>query len=153
MFQAGIAIVERDATVESLVDLYFGTGEAKATRLLGDLEATALPLHDVVVADHTLMHQAADTVEVLRSGTPHGFLFARQPSEPAVVVSDELAQHGIGGVQVQGFGQTQFASETILQHSPQALDATFGLRAWGGEEGNAQLVPCATGLGGVALSR
>ena len=41
MLQAGVAVIERDATVESLVDLHFGTGEAEATRLLGDLEATA----------------------------------------------------------------------------------------------------------------
>src|SRR5260370_40541772 len=83
MFQAGVAIVERDAPVEGLVDLHFGTGEAEAARLLGDLEATAFPLHDVVVADHALVHQAADTVEVFRSGTPRGFPFARLPSETA----------------------------------------------------------------------
>src|SRR5216684_4527932 len=118
MLQAGGAIVERDATVESLVDLHFGTGEAEATRLLGNLEATAFPLHDVVVADHALVHQAANTVEALRSGTPRGGPFARLPSKTAVVVGDELAQHGIGGVQVQGSGQTQFTAEAILQHAP-----------------------------------
>src|ERR1700704_2425917 len=118
MWQAGVAIVERDAPVESLVDLHFGTGEAETTRLLGDLEATAFPLHDVVVADHALVHQAADTVEALRSGTPRSFPFARLPSKTAVVVGDELVQHGIGGVQVHGSGQTQFAGEAILQHAP-----------------------------------
>ncbi len=41
MFQAGVAIVERDAPVESLIDLHFGTGEAEAARLLGDLEAAS----------------------------------------------------------------------------------------------------------------
>src|SRR5258708_24551499 len=108
MFEGGVAVVEGDATVESLVDLHFGTGEAEATCLLGDLEATAFPLHDVVVADHALVHQAANTVEALRGGTPRGCPFARLPSKTAVVVGDELAQHGIGGVQVQGSGQTQF---------------------------------------------
>src|SRR5260370_11487281 len=88
MFQAGVAIVERDAPVEGLVDLHFGTGEAEAARLLGDLEATAFPLHDVVVADHALVHQAADTVEAFRSGTPRGFPFARLPSETAGVCGD-----------------------------------------------------------------
>src|SRR6266852_446152 len=96
MFQAGVAIVEREAR-ESLVNLHFGTGEAEAARLLGDLEAAAFPLHDVVVADHALVHQAADTVEAFRSSPPRGFPFARLPSETAIVVSDELAQHGIGG--------------------------------------------------------
>src|SRR5260370_9300283 len=95
MFQAGVAIGERDAPVEGLVDLHFGTGEAEAARLLGDLEATAFPLHDVVVADHALVHQAADTVEAFRSGTPRGFPFARLPSETAVVVRDGPLQPGI----------------------------------------------------------
>src|SRR5260370_27655387 len=108
MLQAGGAIVERDATVESLVDLHFGTGEAESTRLLGNLEATAFPLHDVVVADHALVHQAADTIEDLRSSTPRGFSFARLPSETAVVVCGEHAPHGRGGGPVSGSCATRF---------------------------------------------
>src|SRR5882762_2666561 len=137
MFQAGVAVVERDATVESLVDLHFGTCEAEPACLLGNLEASAFPLHDVVVTNHALVHQAANTVEALRGGTPRGCPFARLPSKTAVVVGDELAQHGIGGVQVQGSGQTQFTAEAILQYAPQALDSTFSLRAVGGNEGHA----------------
>src|SRR5437588_10330108 len=98
MFQASVAIVERDAPVEGLIDLHFGTGETEAAGLLGDLQSPAFPLHDVVVADHALVHQAADTVEAFRSGTPGGFPVARLPSETAVVVGDELAQHRVGGV-------------------------------------------------------
>src|SRR5258708_22238673 len=86
MFQAGVAIVERDAPIEGLIDLYFGASEAEPACLLGNLEASALPLHDVVVTNHALVHQAADTIEDLRSSTPRGFFFARQPSETAVVV-------------------------------------------------------------------
>ena len=43
MCQTSVAIVERDAPVEGLVDLHFGTGEAEAASLLGDLEADGLP--------------------------------------------------------------------------------------------------------------
>src|SRR5258706_7539193 len=86
MFQAGVAIVERDAPIEGLIDLYFGASEAEPACLLGNLEASALPLHDVVVTNHALVHQAADTIEDLRSSTPRGFFFARQPSETAAVV-------------------------------------------------------------------
>jgi hypothetical protein len=39
MFQAAVATVERDATVESVVDLHFGAGEAETAGLLRDLEA------------------------------------------------------------------------------------------------------------------
>src|SRR6266852_1974213 len=152
MFQAGVAIVEREAPIESLVNLHFGTGEAEAARLLGDLEATAFPLHDVVVADGALVHQAADTVEAFRSSTPGGFPVAGLPGKTAVVVSDEGAQHGVGGVDVGSLGQPQFAGEAILQHAPETLDAAFGLRAVGGDEGDAQLFQGATELGGLAFS-
>src|SRR5713226_7424935 len=152
MFQAGVAIVERDAPVESLIDLHFGTGEAEAARLLGDLEAAALPLHDVVVADDALMHEAADAVETFRSRTPSGCVFARLPGEAAVVVGDEFAQHSVGGVDVGCLGKTQFAGEAILQHAPETLDTAFGLRAVGGDEGDAQLLQCAAELRRLAFS-
>src|SRR5258708_14274102 len=97
MFQAGVAIVDRDAHIEGLIDLYFGASEAEPACLLGNLEASALPLHDVVVTNHALVHQAADTIEDLRSSTPRGFFFARLPSETAVVVGAEIARGGGGG--------------------------------------------------------
>src|SRR5258708_7376337 len=118
MLQAGVAGIKGDATVEGPGDLHFCTRGAEAARLLGGLEATAFPFPDGVVADHALVDPAAKTVEALRSGTPRGGPFARLPSKTAVVVGDELAQHGIGGVQVQGSGQTQFTAEAILQHAP-----------------------------------
>jgi hypothetical protein len=33
--QASLAVVERDAAVEGLIDAHFGTGEAEAAALLG----------------------------------------------------------------------------------------------------------------------
>ena len=99
-------MVERNAPVESLVDVDFGTSEAEASRLLGDLEAAALPLHDVVVADGAFVHEAADAFEAFRSRTPGGGDFARLPCEAAVVVGEEFAQDHIGGVHVGGLRQT-----------------------------------------------
>jgi hypothetical protein len=64
---------ERDTPIECLIDLHFGSGEAKAASLLGDLEAMTLPLHDVVVADRTFVQEAADAVEAVWSRTPGGF--------------------------------------------------------------------------------
>ena len=57
MLQTSVAVVEREASVKGLVDLHFGAGEAETTRLLGNLEATTLPLHDIVVADDAFMHE------------------------------------------------------------------------------------------------
>jgi hypothetical protein len=58
--EPGVAVVERDAAVESLIDLHFGSSETVATRLRVDLQALAVPLHDIVVADDALVGEAAD---------------------------------------------------------------------------------------------
>src|SRR5258707_2905086 len=118
MFQAGVAIVERDAPIEGLIDLYFGASEAEPACLLGNLEASALPLHDVVVTNHALVHQAADTIEDLRSSTPRGFFFARLPSETAGVVGVEHAQHRVGRVLERRSRQTQDTGDELFQDVP-----------------------------------
>src|SRR5712664_394630 len=152
VFQASVAVVERDPAIKSLVDVHFGASEAEATCLLGNLEAATLPLHDVVVADGALVKEAADAFETFRSGAPGGSVFARCPGKAAVVVDDELAQDGVGGAEVVSGSQAQFAGEAILQHAPEAFDAAFGLRAVGGDEGDSELFQGATELGGLALS-
>jgi hypothetical protein len=152
VLQARIAVVEREAPVKSLVDLHFGPREAEAARLLGNLEATTLPLHDIVIADDAFVHEAADPFETFWNRKPSGLLFAGLSGEAAVVISDELAQHGVGRVDVNGFGQPQFAGETILEHPPKTLDAAFGLRAASRNESNAELFEGATELGGLAFS-
>lgn len=57
--QAGVAVVEGDAAVESLIDVNSSSGKA---------EALAFPFHDVVVADHALRNEAADAVEISCAG-------------------------------------------------------------------------------------
>src|SRR5712664_4464532 len=152
VFEASVAVVERHPPIESLVDVHFGAGEAEPPCLLGDLEAAAFPLHDVVVADGAFVDEAADALKTFRSRAPSGCGFAGLPGETAVVVGDKLAQHGVGGVDVRGFGKAQFAGEAILQHAPEPLDAAFGLRAVGGDEGDAELFQCAAELRRLAFS-
>src|SRR5712664_3862210 len=152
VLQAGVAVIERDAAVESLIEMDFGSGEAEALSLLGDLEALALPLHDVVVADHALMDEAADAVEVIGSRAPGGLGLARAASEAAVVVGHEGSQHGVGGIQVARLSQAKFTAQTILQYAPEALDAALGLGTAGGDEGDAELLESATELSGVTLA-
>src|SRR5208282_4579095 len=112
--QAGVAVIERDTPVKSLIDVDFRSGKTEALSLLRDLEALALPLHDVVVADHALVDEAADAIQIFRRGTPCSLHFARSAGETAVVVGEEEAEHGIGGVQIASLGQAEFAGETIL---------------------------------------
>ncbi len=152
MVQASVAVVEGDAAIERLVDVHFGAGEAEAAGLLGDLEAAAFPLHDVVVADGAFMHEAADAREIFWSRPPRSGGFTRLPGESAIVIGDELAQHGVGRVEVLSTSQAEFAAQAILQQAPEAFDAAFGLRAIGGDEGDAQLFQGAAELGGLALA-
>jgi len=67
MIEPGIAIVERDTAIESLMDLDFGSGEAEAAGLGMNLQPAAVPLHNVIVADDAFMGEATDAFEVFRS--------------------------------------------------------------------------------------
>src|SRR5579863_537678 len=152
VFEAGVAVIERDTSIESLVDLHLGTGEAEAAGLLGDLEAAAFPLHDVVVADGAFMQETADAVEAVRRRSPSSFHLAGLFGEPAVVSDDEAAQHGVAGVEIVSASQAKFATQAILQHAPETLDAAFGLRAVGGDEGDAELFEGTAELSGLAFA-
>src|SRR5438270_3724815 len=152
VLQASVAVIERDPPVQRLINVDPRSGEAEALSLLRDLEALAIPLHDVVVADHALMNEAADAVEIFRSRTPCGLHFPRTADEAAVVVREENTQHGVGGVQVTGLGQAKFAAQAILKHAPEAFDAALGLRTAGGDEGDAELLESAAELSRLTFS-
>src|SRR2546428_8717595 len=70
VFEAGLAVVERDPPVESLIELDLGSGEAEAPCLGRDLQAAALPLHDVVVADDAFVPERTDAVQIVGRETP-----------------------------------------------------------------------------------
>src|SRR5258707_5947025 len=101
--------------------MHFGSGEAETACLLGYLEAAALPLHDIVVADDAFVHEAADAVEIFRSGAPCRLAIARRPGEAAVVVGGEISQHGGGGVEGLGLGEPPVPGEAVFQRTPRNL--------------------------------
>ena len=133
MCEAGLAVVERDPAVESLIELNLGSGEGEAPCLGRDLEAAALPLHDIVVADDAFMPERTDAIQIVRRGTPGFGDIARSAREAPVVVSDELAQDTVGGVEITRMGKAKFAAQAILKNTPKAFDAAFGLRRLRGE--------------------
>ena len=81
-----------------------------------------------------------------------GSVFAGSTGEAAIVVGDERAQHGVGGVDVTRLGQAQFTVQAILQQAPEAFNAAFGLGRMGGDKGDAELLERAAELGGLALA-
>src|ERR1700687_6375103 len=152
VLQAGVAVIKGDTPVQGLIDLNFGTGKAEALALLRDLKALSLPLHDVVVADHALVDKAADAVQVFGRGTPGGWQCAGSVGEATVVVGEEPAQHGVGGVQITSLSEAELAAQTILEHAPETFDAAFGLGTASGNEGDAELLQGASELGGLTFA-
>ena len=135
MIEPGVAIVERDTAIESLMDLDFGSGEAEAAGLGMNLQPAAAPLHNVIVADDAFMGEATDAFEILRSRALGVRCVAGSASEAAVVVRDEASQDAVGRIQIASLGHAEFAGEAILKHAPKAFDAAFGLGALRGDEG------------------
>ena len=116
------------------------------------MKAPAFPLHDVVVTDDAFVHEAADPFEALGSWTPCSCPLARLSGEAAVVVGNKLSQHGVGGIDLGCIGRADAAGETILQHTPKTLHTSLGLRAVGGDEGDAQLFQGPAKLSRLAFS-
>src|SRR6185437_6534007 len=152
MVEFCIRVIDRNLSFQRFIELHLGTSEAKALGLGRDLEASSVPLHDVVVANDALVMKAADVVEIFGSGAPSGFGFARSATEAPIVVRQEAAQDLVGGNPIVGSGQTQFTGETILESSPEAFDASFGLRAAGRDVGDGELLQSAAELRRLAAT-
>src|SRR4051794_41774467 len=104
VLQTSVAVVERDASVEGLIDVDFGSSKAEALALLRDLKAVALPLDDVVVADYTGMDEAANAVQIFGRGTPCGLHFAGSVGEAAGGGGGGKAGDGLGGGRIPHLG-------------------------------------------------
>src|SRR3989442_7996371 len=137
LFQAGIAVVERDPAIESLVKLDFCSREAEAPVLRGDLEAAALPLHDVVVADDPFVKERTDAVELVWSRTPGFGGLAGNAREAAVVVGAKASPPTGGGGVVARLRGGEVACQAGLEPTPGPVDAALGLAALGDDEAHA----------------
>src|ERR1700684_2090637 len=102
MVQPSIPVIEGDFAVQSVIELDLGAGEAQAAVLGRDLEAAAVPLHDVVIADDALIAESADALQVFGSRAPSCGAVCWDAGEAAIVIGDEAAQDLIGRVQIAG---------------------------------------------------
>src|SRR6266852_6358795 len=152
VFQASVAVIERDPAIESLIELDFCASESEAAVLGRDLEATALPLHDIVITDDAFVEKRADALELVGGRTPGFGGIARGTREAAVIVGDEAPQHFVGRGEITSMGETEFAAQAILEHTPETFDAAFGLRRLRGDEGDAEFGEGAAELGRLALA-
>jgi hypothetical protein len=80
------------------------------------VETAPLPLHDVVVADDPRGVVAPDAVQIAACESPGSFRLAGRSSEAAVVVSNRAHQVAVGGVEIAGAGQAEFADQAIVKN-------------------------------------
>ena len=147
-----VCVIDRNLSFQRFKQLHFGPGETEAARLGRDLEAASVPVDDVVVADAALVLKAADAVEILGSGAPSFFRFARRAAEAAIVVRQESAQDLVGSIPIVGTGQTQLTGEAILKGAPETFDSAFGLGTLCSDVGDAELLQCAAELSRLAAA-
>ena len=151
--ESGVAVIDSHFSFQRFVELHFGAGEAEAFGLGRDLEAAAVPLHDIVVADRAFVNEAADAFQIPGSGAPGFFGLAWCAAEAPVVVGKEAAENFVGRWEIARASQPQFAGEAILKGAPEAFDAAFGLRRAGGDVGDAELLERTAELSRLAFAR
>jgi hypothetical protein len=125
--KSGFSVVDGNFSIECFAKLDFDPGEAETFWLRWNLEAAAVPLYNVVVADRAFVKKAADAIQVPGSGTPGFFGLTRGAAEAPVVVGQEMAEDLVGRLEIGGTSQSQFTGETILERAPEAFDAALGL--------------------------
>ena len=76
MLEVVLAMVDGDVSFKRFVDSYVCSGEAEALCLGRDVEAAAVPLHDIVVADRAFVMKTADAIQFGGGGTPGLFRLA-----------------------------------------------------------------------------
>jgi hypothetical protein len=84
---------------------------------------------DGIGADHALIAEAeaAGKIETRREGAEVGLRLASGDGEALVVVGAEASEDLVGGVEVAGVGEAEFADQAVLAGAPGALDAAFGV--------------------------
>ena len=94
----------------------------------------------VVPSDHALIAAGQDVIDVTRGGPPSGVLGAGRLSEAAIVVGDECGKERVGLFHRGDGVESQLGHQSILKDGPHPFDPAFGLRALGGNEGNAEFL-------------
>jgi hypothetical protein len=90
---------------------------------------------DVIGADHALVAKAEAAVEIEArgEGAEVALGFAWGDGESLVVVGAEAGEDLVGGVEIAGAGEAEFADQAVLTGAPGTLDAAFGLGRVGGD--------------------
>ena len=108
----------------------------------------------MIGADHALVAEteAACEIETRGQSAEVALGLTSRDSEALVIVGAEAGEDVVGGVEIAGLGEAEFADQAVLAGAPGALDAAFGLGGVGGDLLNAEFFEGATQLGGRLFS-
>ena len=108
---------------------------------------------DVIGADHALVAKLRQRARSKYAGqrAEIALRLASRDGEALVIVSVEAGEDLVGGVEIAGVGEAEFADQAVLAGAPGALDAAFGLGREGGDLLNAEFFqePDSNGWGTV----
>ena len=130
VFETGVAVVERDPAIESLLELDFCSRKAEAPVLGRDLESTAVPLHDIVVADDAFVAEGTDALEIVGDASAAAGPKGRDASaETDVTAREEILSYSrsrgaFAGVSLEGstIRPDNGANEKIYGHKVDAKE-------------------------------
>src|ERR1700733_11571445 len=100
----------------------------------GERDGMGVEGDDVSGADHPLVAEAgaAGGIGGGREGAEAGLSVAGRDGEALVIVDAEAGENLVGGVEIAGLGEAEFADQAVLAGAPCALNAAFGLGSIGG---------------------
>src|ERR1700730_651069 len=109
---------------------------------------------DVIGADHALVAEAeaAGEIEAERKRAEGGLSLAVTDGEALIIIGAEAGEDLVGGVEIAGLGEAEFADQTVLAGAPDALDAAFGLGRVGGDLLNAEFLQSPSQMGGALFT-
>ena len=110
---------------------------------------------DVIGADHALVAktEAAGEIEARGEGSEVALSLASGDGEALIVVGAEAGEDLVGGGEIAGVREAEFADQAVLAGAPGALDAAFGLRRVGGDLLDAEFFQSPAQMGGALFTR
>ncbi len=131
------------------VDVDAQAGVAAAPGAGAQLEKAPLELHGVIVLDRAAVLEAADAIEIGRSGAPGGLGMGGGLGEAGIVAMEKPVEDALRLRERAGAGQAELDHQAILEGPKEPFNPTRRLRRPGGDPANAQLLERAADLGGL----
>lgn len=144
--------IDFQGSIELVGEFDGGTGVAESRGR--KLDSFAAESDGVIGGDGSLISEAEAACEIEATGQSAEVVFGLSwgDGESLVKVGKEAFEHGVGLLAGRGLGETQFADETILEGSPEAFDASLGLRRTSRDLLDSEFVEGASDLGWELLS-